>query len=80
MNRRRTRQSGLTRLLDALEWDILAAPADEIRDALDKTEQAQDVTCQEVRFLLSKAVVASKEDSTVTTPPKNRIKTSLHKH
>ena len=63
------RQSGLTALLDALERELLAAHADEVRDAWRETGRARNIVCLEVRALLNEAVAASEEGSAVTLPP-----------
>ena len=80
MNRRGHSPSGLTALLDALERDLLAAPVDEVRDALGETGRARDAACQEIRSLLNEAMVASESGSAMTTLPKTRAKTGLHRH
>jgi hypothetical protein len=59
-------QSGLTALLDALERELLAAPADEVRDAWRETGQARNIACHEVRALLNEAIAASEDDSAAT--------------
>jgi hypothetical protein len=56
-------------LLDALERELLAAPADEVRDAWRETGRARNIACQEVRALLNKAIVASDEGSAATVSP-----------
>lgn len=61
-------QSGLTALLDALERELLAAQADEVRDAWRETGQARGVACQEIRVLLNEAVAASEEGFAATLP------------
>jgi hypothetical protein len=61
-------QSGLTALLDALERELLAAPADEVRAALRETGRARNIACQEVRALLNEAIAASEEGSAATPP------------
>jgi hypothetical protein len=62
-------QSGLTALLDALERELLAAPADEVRAALRQTGRAHNIARQEVRMLLNEAIAASEEDSAAASPP-----------
>jgi hypothetical protein len=69
MTRTGNPQSRLTALLDALERELLAAPADEVRHAWRKTGRARDIACQEVRVLLNKAIAASEEDSVAAPPP-----------
>jgi CelD/BcsL family acetyltransferase involved in cellulose biosynthesis len=56
-------QSGLAAVLAALERELLAAPADEVREATHQTGRARNIACQEVRALLSDAIAASDEDS-----------------
>ena len=70
-------QSKLTALLDALERELLAAPADELRDALRETGRARNIACQEVRALLNEAIAASEEGSAATLPPETCARTGL---
>jgi hypothetical protein len=73
-------RSGLTALLDALERELLAAPADEVRDAWRATVRdawratgrARDCACEEVRKLLDDAIAASDDGPTATLPPDAR--------
>jgi hypothetical protein len=62
-------QSELSALLDALERELLAAPADEVRDAWRETGRARTIASQEVRALLNEAIAASEEGSAATLPP-----------
>ena len=62
-------QSELTALLDALERELLAADADEVRDARRESDPALNIACQEVRALLNEAIATSEEDSDSTLPP-----------
>jgi hypothetical protein len=62
-------QSGLTALLDALERELLAADADEVRDAWRETGRARSIACQEVRVLLNEAIAASEDGSAAMPPP-----------
>jgi hypothetical protein len=62
-------QSGLTALLDALERELLAAPADEVRGAWRESGRARNIACQEVRALLDEAVAASEDGSAPPPPP-----------
>jgi hypothetical protein len=66
MTRAGNPQSRLTALLDALEVELLAAPADEVRDALRDAGRAGNVACKEVRALLNKAIAASEDGSAAT--------------
>jgi hypothetical protein len=68
MTRIRHLHSGLTALLDALERELLAAHADEVRDALRETDRARNIAYQEVRALLNEAIAASEEGSAATPP------------
>jgi hypothetical protein len=66
----RTRfHSELTALLDALERELLAAPAGEVRDAWRGTGRARSIACQEVRALLDEAIAAGEDGSAATPPP-----------
>src|SRR5215472_5496781 len=60
-------RSALTVLLDALERELLTAPAAEVRDAWRGTGRARSIACQEVRALLDEAIAAS-EDGSAATP------------
>jgi hypothetical protein len=80
MNRMGHAPSGLTALLDALERDLLAAPKDEVRDAMGETGRARDAACQEIRSLLNEAMAASDDGSAVTAPPNIRARTGLPRH
>jgi hypothetical protein len=72
--------SGLTMLLDALERDLLAAPTDELRDALRETGRAREAACQEVRALLNDAIIAVEDVSAITLSFSPRSKNGLHRH
>jgi hypothetical protein len=69
MTRTSNPHSRLTALLDALEAELLAAPADKVRDALREAGRAGNVACQEVRALLNEAIAASEDGSAATLPP-----------
>ena len=69
MTRTGNPHSGLTALLDAFEAELLAAPADEVRDALREAGRAGNVACQEVRALLNEAIAASEDGPAATLPP-----------
>jgi hypothetical protein len=62
-------QSGLTALLDVLERELLAAPADEVRGAWCESGRARNIACQEVRALLDEAIAASEDGSAAPPPP-----------
>ena len=62
-------QSGLTALLDALERELLAAHADEVRDAWRDSGRARNIACQEVQALLDDAIAESEDGSAATLPP-----------
>ena len=64
-------QSGLTALLDALERELLAAPAAEVGDVWRETGRARNIVCEEVRALLDEAIAAS-EDAYAATPPPDK--------
>ena len=72
--------SGLTALLDALEQDLLAAPADEVRDTQRETGRARQSACYEVRSLLNEAVAASKEGTTETVSYRINIWNGIPRH
>jgi hypothetical protein len=56
-------------LLDALEGELLAAHADEVREVWRAAGRARNIACQEVRALLNEAIAASEECSVATRPP-----------
>jgi hypothetical protein len=62
-------QFEIAALLDALERELLAAHADEVRDAWRETGRARNIACQEVRAALNEAIAASEEGSAATPPP-----------
>ena len=72
--------SGLAALLDALEQDLLAAPADEVRDAQHATGRARQAACQEVRSLLDDAVAAGEDGPTPRAAPEADIRASRLRH
>ena len=61
-------RSALTALLDALEAELLTAPAEEVGDALRATGRERNAACQEVRSLLNEAKAATEEGSARTRP------------
>jgi hypothetical protein len=61
-------QSGLTALLDALEQELLAAPADEVRSAWRKSGRARNMARLEVQALLDEAIAASEDGSAAPSP------------
>src|SRR5262249_53597459 len=62
-------QSALAALLGALERELRAAHAAEVRDAWRETGRARKIVSQEVRALLNEVIAASEEDSAETLPP-----------
>ena len=56
MTRPSIRSRALVRLLDALEADLLTAPAEELHDALRETGRDPDGACQEIRAVLEAAL------------------------
>jgi hypothetical protein len=78
VTRRDHPQSRLTALLDALERELLATQADEVRHACRKAGRARDIACQEVRTLLNEAIAASEEGSAATLPPDTCIGPDRH--
>jgi hypothetical protein len=65
-------QSRLSALLDALERELLAVPAYEVRADLREAGRAHNIARQEVRVLLNEAIAASEEDSASASPPDTR--------
>jgi len=73
--------SGLTALLDALERDLLAAPADEVRETLRETGRAAEAVREEIRALVNEAIIASDDASSPVTVPLNpRAGNGMHRH
>jgi hypothetical protein len=70
--------SGLMALLDALERELIAAPADEVRNVWRETGRARKIACQEVRALLNEAIAMSEEGSAATLPPDTGIGPDRH--
>ena len=66
MTRTVSPQSGLTALLDALEAELFAAPADDLRDALCEAGRAGTLVCHEVRALLNEAIAENEDGSAAT--------------
>lgn len=56
-------RSGLTAFLDALERELLAAPAEEVRSASRVTGRARNIACEEIRALMNAAMDARIEGS-----------------
>jgi hypothetical protein len=68
MTRTNYPQSGLTALLDALERELLAAPADEVRSAWHESGRARNMAFLEVQALLDEAIAASEDGSAAPSP------------
>ena len=64
----RYQQPELMALLDALEQELLAAPAAEVRDAWRDAGRVRNVVCQEVRALLDEAITASEDSPAAMLP------------
>jgi hypothetical protein len=69
MTRMNYPRPGLTALLDALERELLATSADEVRDAWRATGRVRDFACEEVRTVLDEAIAASNDGTAATLPP-----------
>ncbi len=80
MRRAPYRSSDLTALLDALEQDLLDAPAAELRDAQRATGRGWETSCQEVKSLLNEAVAATADDVAATTPISTEAASTRHWH
>ena len=74
------RQRGLAVLLDALEAELLAAPAADIGEALRDTARARDVLCREVRGLVNKAMTAVEDSPAAAMPDGIGEQAGLHRH
>lgn len=66
----RSLPAALEALLDAMEADLLAAPAGDVRDALRETGRSEDGAYREIRSVLDEACAAD-EDCTSTRTPSN---------
>ena len=65
MKGHRSLPAALEALLDAMEADLLAAPAEDVRDALHKTGGSKDGAHREMRSVLDETL-ATDEDRTPT--------------
>jgi hypothetical protein len=72
MTRQAHAPAALTALLDALEAELLAAPAVEVRFSLSLTGRARDAAGDEVRSLLNEAKAATEEGSAQVRPHDTR--------
>ena len=70
----------LMALLDALEQDLLAAPAAEVQDAQRHTGRARRAACHEVRSLLIEALAASEDGAAATASPRIDGRNSMQRH
>ena len=80
MTRRPDPSSALLALLDAVEAELLAAPAAEVRDVLRETGRARDGACREVRSLLDDAAAASEDGPVPAAPCGTHGLPGLHRH
>ena len=80
MTRRPDPSLALLALLDALEAELLAAPAAEVRDALRETGRARDGACREVRSVLDHAAAANEDVPVAVAPCGMRDLLGLHRH
>ena len=80
VSRARNPRSRLAALLDALERELLAADADDVRGALADTGRAASIAGQQVRALLNEAVAASEDGPPVTPPQEQYAGTGLPRH
>jgi len=70
MKGHRSLPAALEALLDAMEADLLAAPAEDVRDALCETGRSEDGAYREIRSVLDEACAAD-EGCTPTQTPSN---------
>ena len=80
MTKRPDPSLALLTLLDALEAELLAAPAAEVRDALRETGRARDGACREVRSGLDDAAAANEDGPIPVAPCDLRGLPGLHRH
>ncbi len=76
---------GLHALLDAVEAELLAAPVEDVRDALRETGRARDAVCREVRSVLDEAAGSSRDDVPEGEPRSlvplgARVRSGVHRH
>ena len=70
----------LTALLDALEQELLAASADEMRGSLSDSGRARDAICPEIRSVLNEAQIESDAGSGEVVPFILRTGSHLCRH
>lgn len=85
MNRIGHGPEGLQALLEALEAELLAASAEEVRDAVRETGRAREAVCREIRSVLDEATASSRdeafeEEPLSVLPFDLRNRSSLHRH
>jgi len=69
----------LEALLDAMQADLLAAPAEDVRDALRETGRSKDGACREIRSVLEEAFAADEGCNPTRTPFNLRSQDGLHR-
>ena len=79
MTRSGIRPSALVRLLDALEADLLAAAAEELRDVLRATGRDPVGACQEISAVLE-AAMQQGDDRPMPTQHNWPTSTPLYRH
>lgn len=73
-------RSRLAGVLDALQRELLAADAGEVRDATRETGRAWNVACQQIRGQLNNALPASEDRFPVMPQSDIRTTTGPYKH
>jgi len=68
MKRHQSLRGALEALLDAMEADLLAAPAEDVRDALRETGPSKDGAYRELRSVLDEAFAADEGCTPTRTP------------
>ncbi len=79
MKGHRSLPAALEALLDAMEADLLAAPAEDVRDALCETGQSKDGAYREIRSVLDEACAADEGCTPRQTPSNLGSHDGLHR-
>jgi len=69
----------LEALLDAMQADLLAAPAEDGRNALHETGRSKDGACREILSVLEEAFAADEGGNPTRTPSNLRSQDGLHR-
>ncbi len=79
MKGHRSLPAALEALLDAMEADLLAAPAEDVQDALRETGRSKDGAYREIRLMLDEAFAADEGCTPTRTPSNLGSQDGLHR-